>query len=319
MEYSIGETIMVDFLILNTKSLPFSNYGEIKERIKFINEIIKYSEKKKFYNKLRLFGEIKNLEFLPGKRLTQMWNDEIFKEEKELKDILISLLTSYIDEIPEIEETSEIDYGLIEYKYNDESNLEMGYADIFKTFIVSFYSNKCWDIPNLELKKIQLFKDDGNLKETNVLVPHASKKEHLEENKEILLNKENEIIQEIYEKFPKEKEKYFSSIQFCKEIDKLEAKDIDARVLRAAIKILYDLETGNKNIDDYTYSGESRTVRRDPDLKELRKFTLPSGEKEYIYCHIKNLPFNNRIYFLKNIDEQITIGYIGKHLKTKED
>ena len=46
--------------------------------------------------------------------------------------------------------------------------------------------------------------------------------------------------------------------------------------------------------------------------------TQSGGQKEFFEKHIKNLSNGYRIHFFEK-DENIYIGYIGKHLKTKND
>ena len=68
-------------------------------------------------------------------------------------------------------------------------------------------------------------------------------------------------------------------------------------------------------MEDFSYSDESRSVKSNPKLKELRKFKIADGKEIYMFHHIKNLSNGNRIYFHKESDSEIWIGYIGKHFK----
>ena len=54
---------------------------------------------------------------------------------------------------------------------------------------------------------------------------------------------------------------------------------LNKEVLEKAITILYDLDIGNKKIEDYTYSNESETVRKNPILSEKRLFTFDNGSR----------------------------------------
>ena len=79
--------------------------------------------------------------------------------------------------------------------------------------------------------------------------------------------------------------------------------------------ILRDLDNESKTLDDFTISGESESVKNDFDLKKLRIFTILE-EKFYFENHIKNLSNGYRIHYFEK-DDKIYIGYIGKHLPTK--
>lgn len=64
---------------------------------------------------------------------------------------------------------------------------------------------------------------------------------------------------------------------------------------------------------------ESETVKTDPQLKNLRLFKKPDGGEEYFYDHIGFTGnYCGRIHFMPdNINKKCYIGYIGKHLPTK--
>jgi hypothetical protein len=70
----------------------------------------------------------------------------------------------------------------------------------------------------------------------------------------------------------------------------------------------------NKGLD---VSGESETVRNNPEMRSKREFYLPNAEKKFFENHIK---LNGiRIHFYPNTNnKKIYIGYIGKHLPTKK-
>lgn len=66
---------------------------------------------------------------------------------------------------------------------------------------------------------------------------------------------------------------------------------------------------------------ESETVKKDPMLKNMRKFRKPDGVETYFFDHIGfDGKFTaGRIHFLPQDDERkCCIGYIGRHLPTKK-
>lgn len=65
---------------------------------------------------------------------------------------------------------------------------------------------------------------------------------------------------------------------------------------------------------------ESETVKSNPKLKKLRCFKLPNGEEKYFFDHVgfSGKYSGGRIHFLPdNKNQKCYIGYIGKHLDTK--
>ncbi len=66
---------------------------------------------------------------------------------------------------------------------------------------------------------------------------------------------------------------------------------------------------------------ESESVKKNPELRNLRLFTKPDGTKDYFYDHVG---FNGkysagRIHFLPDDKKRMCyIGYIGRHLPTKK-
>ncbi len=63
-------------------------------------------------------------------------------------------------------------------------------------------------------------------------------------------------------------------------------------------------------------SDESDTTKRNPKLKELRKFSIPNIGSVYCFLHIK-VSNTYRIHFYPDVvNKKVYIAYIGKHLKT---
>ena len=73
MGYSAGEIIMVNFIILNSKSLPFRNKYEFEERvIEFLKVINFLSRDKKYYTELRTGSEFKNMILYSNKNILEV-------------------------------------------------------------------------------------------------------------------------------------------------------------------------------------------------------------------------------------------------------
>lgn len=303
-----------DFLIFNSKSLPFKNKDEFEKEIGQFFKLIRKLSLERHYVKLKTNIPLESLKVFENLTFKEVLN----KVDHDIKSLILSLIANKIDvniEIPIISEEEGKNLGLIEYKYNDESNIEMGCVDLFNTFLISFKSSLEWESPKINIKKY-IFTEYEEIKELEVEINNISKEEHLIFHKEILENRRYKIIKDLIDNFSENKVKYLKNkiiVNF--EAEKMLIK-LNKEVLEKAITVLYDLDIGNKKIEDYTYSNESETVRKNPILSEKRLFTFDNGSKDYAFNHIKNLPKGNRIYYLEK-DEKIYICYIGPHLPTK--
>lgn len=112
----------------------------------------------------------------------------------------------------------------------------------------------------------------------------------------------------------KKDELFKEKIILCDDITK-QIKGIDAIVFSQALSILRDIECNNKTLDDFNISSEGKSVSQNPKLRKLREFQI-GDKKEYFQKHIKNLSNGYRIHFFEK-NNKIYIGYIGKHLPTK--
>lgn len=311
MGYSTGEIIMVDYSILNTKSLPFSSKEDFNRELKNFFVVLNYLRDRGYYKSIRSMVDIKSLDIIEGANLQKLLGKI---RDRDMRTRVISLFTNKVIpfEYP-ISITGE-ELGLIEYKYLDERVDEIGYADIFQTLLISFNSNEKWNKNRLKLKKT-ILEESGEYIEQEVEIYNASRIEHLEDNLEFFEKMDNEKIESLVKNFKDIYRDIFKKLEFSVDIIK-DIGYLDKQVLKDAIVILYQLEINKKKINDFTYSGESESVRDNPELREKRKFKMENGEEYYMFQHIKNLPDGNRIYFYKKSDEKIYIGYIGKHLKT---
>ncbi|BBM43449.2 hypothetical protein JCM16777_1706 [Leptotrichia wadei] len=168
MGYSVGETFMVEFVILNSSSLPFKDKYEFEKNIIEFLKVTNYlSQKLKNYIKIKTFIEIKDMIIYSNKTLKETIysiKDEVLRRK------LFSLISNKVIKIenPILNKTNENKtYGLKEYKYEDKENKEFGYVDIFGTVLVSFLSNEKWNKIEIELLKIS-FLENEEIKEEKI-------------------------------------------------------------------------------------------------------------------------------------------------------
>lgn len=302
---------MVDYSILNTKSLPFLSKEDFYRELQNFSMILNYLRDKGYYTSIRSIVDIKSLDIVKGINLQKLLGEI---RDRDMKRRVTSLFTNQIIPFEYPISTTGEELGLLEYRYLDERVDEIGYADIFQTLLISFNSSEKWDKDRLNLKKI-ILEESGDYTEREVEIYNTSRVEHLESNLEIFEKIDNEKIESLVKNFKETYRVIFKKLEFGIDVIK-NIEYLDKRVLREAIAILYQLEIGKKELTDFKCSGESESVLNNPELKERRKFKMENGEEYYMFQHIKNLPNGNRIYFHKKSDEKIYIGYIGKHLKT---
>lgn len=302
---------MVDYSILNTKSLPFLSKEDFYRELQNFSMILNYLRDKGYYTSIRSIVDIKSLDIVKGINLQKLLGEI---RDRDMKRRVTSLFTNQIIPFEYPISTTGEELGLLEYRYLDERVDEIGYADIFQTLLISFNSSEKWDKDRLNLKKI-ILEESGDYTEREVEIYNTSRVEHLESNLEIFEKIDNEKIESLVKNFKETYRVIFKKLEFGIDVIK-NIEYLDKRVLRDAIAILYQLEIGKKELTDFKCSGESESVLNNPELKERRKFKMENGEEYYMFQHIKNLPNGNRIYFHKKSDEKIYVGYIGKHLKT---
>lgn len=302
---------MVDYSILNTKSLPFLSKEDFYRELQNFSMILNYLRDKGYYTSIRSIVDIRSLDIVKGINLQKLLGEI---RDRDMKRRVTSLFTNQIIPFEYPISTTGEELGLLEYRYLDERVDEIGYADIFQTLLISFNSSEKWDKDRLNLKKI-ILEESGDYTEREVEIYNTSRVEHLESNLEIFEKIDNEKIESLVKNFKETYRVIFKKLEFGIDVIK-NIEYLDKRVLRDAIAILYQLEIGKKELTDFKCSGESESVLNNPELKEKRKFKMENGEEYYMFQHIKNLPNGNRIYFHKKSDEKIYIGYIGKHLKT---
>lgn len=130
--------------------------------------------------------------------------------------------------------------------------------------------------------------------------------------------------QDLWEK----REKLYPNLVFCENIKDQLFADSEKYHIMAVMEKLdrfqeYFSSCGNLyNPKELGMSArtESETVKTNTELKKLRKFKLPNGNIEYFFDHVgfTGKYTGGRIYFLPDNSNKICyIGYIGKHLPTK--
>jgi len=313
---------MVDFSVFNELSLPFSltnpNNSDVENIFKDFFKLLNIL-KNKGLQRIRMEQELADCKILENVTFYQFFNqvhDRDFKERLRLfkTNDIIQIDTPIIQD----DDPDEIIEDFINNIYlYDGKQTSGGFActDIWNTIAISFNTDNKWNIENIVLQKK---KENNNISEENdIKVRHASLHTHLCEHEYFFRELEIELRLNItQETFWGNRDTLFhDKIILCKEVEH-QIKTLGKVKFHEALSILRDLEKGFTQLSDYKISGEGQTVKGNPKLNKLRKFTI-NDTKEFFWNHIKNFG-DHRIHYIERGDK-IYIGYIGPHLPTKND
>ena len=303
---------MVEFALLNELSLPFENEYDAQNGFKDFLFIVK-KLKDRDIQKIRVEDEVKNLEIVHTVFMPQFFGQ---LRDRELKDRLRAFIANSIIviETPFIKEDEQESEELLtnEYFFNGSSTKgALACCDIWDSIVISFNSARLWEDSFIKIEKETI--DEYCRKSLNI--PNISKNEHFEEHKDFFDRYEEWIKEGINRDnfFKKRDELFKNRVVICDEVEK-QIKKIDTKIFSQALTILRDIDNG-KALKEFVISGEGESVKSNPRLRSLRMFTI-NGKKEFFEKHIKNLSDGYRIHFFEQSDK-IYIGYIGKHLLTK--
>ena len=305
---------MVNFSVFNELSLPLPVDCCPQSKFGIFFQLLAQL-KNKGINQVRMSEEFPTYNILPNTTFHQFMGQQQNRDfTKRLSSFISNSVVKIDTPIVKNENTDQIDIkNTNEYFYKNKST-DGGLAccDIWNTIAISFNSENQWDEHNIELTRKTL-SDDSSILKKQITIKHASKTEHLANHADFFSDLERENRSNITrENFWENKDIHFPNIiKFCPEV-KSQVRKLDKTIFKQAISILRDIETQGKSITDFNYSGESKTVCNNPELRKKREFTI-KGQKTFMQNHIKSLPSGYRIYFLEE-DKIIYIGYIRKHL-----
>lgn len=212
--------------------------------------------------------------------------------------------------------------GLSEFYYQGELAIGLGIAHLLDTIAVSFISNECWNLSNIEISSVQLNQDE-NIVDEILIILHSSLIHHANEHTEWIQKRISDGVidgEDIWNR----KEELFPNLEFCESVGK-QLKNIRNRQLelQPVFKTLRELQqctenwtTGAFSVKGYTLdeSGESEPTLNK--YKNERMFLCRDGEKLLFERHIKLKFCNWRIHFFPKEPGKVIIGYVGRHLPT---
>lgn len=190
--------------------------------------------------------------------------------------------------------------------------------------VLSLNSDSAWENESIygtydEIKGDEWFK-------TSQTIPNISTKEHTDIYVQKVRDKIRDEIQD-GRKLWETRKIVFPHLVFCDSVEeslnKLEHIHIASLINSLCILEQYFSQCDNSyDIGKVGHNArsESTTVKKSEKYKKYRLFTLPNGERKYFFDHVSfGIDFPGRIHYLPDCPSRIGyIGYIGKHLPTKE-
>lgn len=305
---------MVNFVLLNEMSLPLSRSTDVYEKFFYFLKIAK-DLKKRNIEKIRIEKDLKDFEIIDGVYFQEFLGTIKNPDSRTKIKAFFANRTIQL-ESPLIKDDEDSGDLLIENEYFFNGNSTIGAfacAEIYNTIVISFSSNQLWDRAFINIKKESI----NSSNKEDIKIRHISTLEHFSSHDDYFEKLEKFLQLNIKPSNFWDKKDYLfkNKILICQEV-KEQISSIDSRVFNQALSILRDLDSGDKQLKDFTTSSESKSVQKTPALKKLREFYVDS-KREFFKNHIKNLPKGYRIHYLEK-NEKIYIGYVGKHLPTKK-
>jgi hypothetical protein len=188
---------------------------------------------------------------------------------------------------------------------------------------ISISSDDPWNGPYIELVE-QTISDDGNIVDRRVQVHHGSRPAHIAEHETWIKTQRLPDVANGKDLWDRRAD-IFDYLDFSASVsDSLIGLSENDPKLRLALSGLTDLETCCARWDEIKGGFDSSQLNASPEspatlrkFGEHREFTCPDGIKRQFSWHLKKN--TTRIYFMPIPEtRRMTIGYIGKHLPTKQ-
>lgn len=320
----------MEYFILNDHSLPFDKKEDIDTALRLFFDIYRASSSVNFKT-IRISNSLDL-----GWFAIPIWKDyhirnwiNQFNENSDYRRRIKSLITSTQSPIFSVEEIEAERAKLSDFFYKGEVVPSLGACYLLNQLAFSFNSNTKWNANSFEIEHQELKGESCKIKESSVTVNNVTSLTHWKEHYSVI---EQQKIQNLQQSkaFSSEFNTLFKHIKLLpsakRSLERGEFPPVFYQRIYRAITSLngYVVDCLEKEIalsysDVITFTqlnitDESTTTKNNPKLNNHRFFRY-NGERHFFGYHIKNFPSSQRMHFLI-LENEIIIGYIGKHLPT---
>ncbi|HLG64369.1 MAG TPA: hypothetical protein VKY19_20690 [Ktedonosporobacter sp.] len=209
-----------------------------------------------------------------------------------------------------------------DFFYNGDCAIGLGVAYCLDTLALSIRSDACWHAPHLELTHIYLNSDGGEILSEDVIVAHASHKDHIVTHATWIKERLNLDIQDGADLW-RYREQQFPSLQFCDSVGEiLQSLHPGNSPFHLITKKLAEFEMAFQQwqeeggVFDIQLKGSVDSEATLLKYDKERTFSCPDGQTRLFSLHIRITADWRIYYYLEGSTKQLIIGYIGKHLST---
>jgi len=231
---------------------------------------------------------------------------------------------SIISKVPNIEtmQTEDLD---LDVSFNGVSTIGFLYSYLHDGISVSLFSSSIWDFNSLSVE-INKLDEEGEIEPFDSYVRHASQCKHVENHENYIIN-ESRISVNDGENLIDYLGDHCPNILLC-ESAKVQISELspgNCHFLQVR-KLMFSLTDYVNKWDrgqfdprsiDFDISPESKATMQQYSAE--RTFTGPEGKEITFSLHAKITPESWRVYVHPDSENKtITIGYVGKHLRTQK-
>jgi len=278
--------------------------------------------------KLGLSRSLRTLESFSHQEIAPDYNVAQWRNDSQVSRDLRQLFRQYSTKSPLLDGVIEslVDRARgCEGKFQDIECKGLLAAYLLDCLAISLASDPAWRANNVGIILTEL--DEGGLSESTQQVLHCSSPEQVTVHAPELRSRQRQILATGRD-LVDHRERLLPNLRFCGDVEAtLSPLAQNDPVLSWTRRCLFELNdycslwtTGAFRHEELRCqpTPESESVSNNPELRRLRTFTCPDGERRYFQWHLKNFGRNLRLHYIPSETERIVIvGYIGPHLPTK--
>jgi len=320
----------MEYFILNDYSLPFDKEENIDAALRLFFDVYRASSTVNFKT-IRISNNLDSGWFsipIYNNYYIRNWINQ-FNENDDYRRRIKSLITSTQSPIFSVEKIEAERAILSDFVYKGKAVPSLGACHLLNQLAFSFNSNTKWNADSFQIEHQELKDESCAIEQSLVTVNNVTTFTHWEEHYSVIKQQKIQNLQES-KTFLDDFEHIFEHVKLLpnvkRSLERGEFPPVFHQRIWEAITSLnaYVIDSLEKEIAlSYTHaisftqldiSDESTTTKNNPKLKNHRVFRY-KRERHFFRYHIKNFPSSQRMHFLI-LENEIIIGYIGKHLPT---